>query len=116
MNGIKESGDQPTIPPNKARMADVEVGYNSHALIVYNSGNSKTPNNDVAVTSANIRTPWKHVTDKPQEPFSASDLMLKYLSSIWNLKNHPVSARASTLPAHFNIGLIDGKIIGKKRS
>jgi hypothetical protein len=61
-------------PPNSsdADMAEVEAGQNSHALVVYNSNKSKAPNNDVAVTSANLRTPQKHVPDKPEEPFTPS--------------------------------------------
>lgn len=66
------------VPANKtpansdADMADVEAEQNSHAMVVYNSKNLKTPNNDVAVTSANLRTPQKHVPDKLQEPFTPS--------------------------------------------
>ena len=82
----KGSGDQPTnpltacmssftnfllnrVPANKtpansdADMAEVEAEQNSHTMVVYNSKNLKTPNNDVVVTSTNLCTPQKHVPD-----------------------------------------------------
>ena len=59
------------IPPNffcDANMVEAEAGQNSCTLVEYNS---KTPDNDVAVTSTNLCTPRKNVPDL-QEPFTPS--------------------------------------------
>ena len=39
-------------------MVEAEAGQNSHALVEYNS---KTPDNNVAMTSTNLHTPHKNV-------------------------------------------------------
>ena len=59
------------IPPSffcDADMVEAEAGQNSHALVEYSS---KTPDNDVAVTSTNLCSPCKNVPDL-QEPFTPS--------------------------------------------
>ena len=55
-------------PHNFSDAVEAEAGQNSRALVEYNS---KTPENDVAVTSTNLCTPRKNVPDL-QEPFTPS--------------------------------------------
>ena len=67
-------------PPNfsDADMVDVEAGQNSCALVVYGS---KTPDNNIPVTSTNLRTPRKYVPDRLEEPFTPSKRQYREVDS-----------------------------------
>ena len=62
-------------------MVEAEAGQNSHALVEYNS---KTPDNNVAMTSTNLHTPHKHVPDL-QEPFMPSKWQYREVNNLITL-------------------------------
>ena len=85
-------------PPNfsDADMIEVEAGQNSCALVVYNS---KTLDNNIPVTSTNLRTPRKHAPDRLQEPFTPSKRQYREVDSsisLWE-QNHTLIAANENL-------------------